>query len=339
MKSEYLIVALAATAALAAAAAGAAPTISPELARKLVEARPKPSGAASRPAGTRRGEMYRVLKFTPAKPEQIRAFRRRAQEWARQTRKEVTKDLRLVETAHFLIYTTWPTREHRPLAARCEAMYRALCKQFDIPPTLNVWAGKLPIFMFWKKEQFNAFTTKIDKVGGVRAGGYNVQKGDGFTYVVLSHTQTKTRFYEVLIHESTHAFLGRYLTNRIVPRWANEGLAEYMAAKLVKDTESSKRHYMATRLAVARNADISGVFSGRHLSNLGYGIVHSLVRYMAATDRKGFLRFIRLIKEGKSEVDALKEGMGLTHAELAAKWRDWARKSALEPPPRRPRRR
>ena len=345
-------------AALTAAGLDAAQTIPPGVARKLVESRSKepakapptsrpaepsrpPSTAAGRPAivstapaphESRYGKLHRILKFTPAKPQQIRAFHQRAHDWARQTRQTITKDLRLVETAHFLIFTTWPVREHRSLAARCEAMYRALCRQFDIPATRNIWAGKLPVFMFWQREHYAAFTTTIDKVKAVRAGGYNVQTSAGFTYVVLSHTKTKTWFYEVLIHESTHAFLGRYLTNRIIPRWANEGLAEYMAAKLVKNARAGERWLPATRLAVARNMDVSAVFSGQALSPLGYGISQSLVRYMAASNRKGLIQFIRLMKEGKSEKDALRESMNLTHAQLAENWRAWARRTALSPP-------
>jgi len=53
---------------------------------------------------------------------------------------------------------------------------------------------------------------------------------------------------------------------------------------------------------------------------------------MAASNRKGLIQFIRLMKEGKSEKDALRESMNLTHAQLAENWRAWARRTALSPP-------
>ena len=62
-----------------------------------------------------------------------------------------------------------------------------------------------------------------------------------------------------------------------------------------------------------------------------YVIAQSLVRYMAATNRSGFIRFIQLIKEGKPQAEALKEGMNLTHGELASAWRTWARARGRRP--------
>ena len=314
-----------------------------ELARKIAEIHAKGKTATSRPAKTpaaaerpapRRGKLYHVLKFTPAKPEQIRRNRERAQEWGRKIRETISKDLGVIETAHFLIYTTWARRDHAALAARCEAMYRALCREFNIPAARTIWAGKCPIFMFWKEEQFDAFTRTVDRRGAVGAGGYNVQTGDGFTYIVLNHTKTTTWFYEVLIHESTHAFLGRYLTNRAIPRWANEGLAEYMVAKLVKDCQANVKYEAATRLAVQRNLPVSPIFRMVRPHWFDYGIAQSLVRYLAATNRSGFIRFIQLIKEGKPESEALQEGMKLTHRDLESAWRTWARSRLSAPRPR-----
>lgn len=277
-------------------------------------------------AKSRYGKLHRILKFTPATPEQIRAYRKLAHDWANTFRQETKVKLTLVETAHFMVFTTWNRRDHRALGLRCEAMYRALCRQFDIPHTRNIWAGKCPMFIFWKKEHFDTFTTKIDRIGATKAGGYNVQTPSGFTYLVLSHTKHKTWFYEVLIHESTHAFLGRYLTNRPIPRWANEGLAEYMAARLVKGAQAEQKFRAATRLAVARRVDISPIFRGMGLHWFDYGIAQSVVRFCADHDRKGFIRFLQLMKEGKSEAEALKEGMKMTHAELARQWQVWARR-------------
>ena len=292
---------------------------------------PPPPGGADKNAPqpsekSRYGKLHRILKFTPTTPEQIRANHKLAHDFANRFRKETKVKLTLVETAHFLVFTTWNSRDHRALGQRCEAMYRALCRQFDIPATRNIWAGKCPMYIFWKKSHFDAFTTKVDRIGATRAGGYNVQTPSGFTYLVLSHTQSRTWFYEVLIHESTHAFLGRYLTNRPIPRWANEGLAEYMASRLVKGTQAERKFRAATQLAVARRVDVSPIFRGMRLSWFDYGIAQSIVRFCAARDRKGFIRYVQLIKEGKSEADAMKEGMKMTHADLVRNWYTWARK-------------
>jgi len=314
-----------------------AQTLGPEAVRKIVQMNKK--SAASRPASPsghrpRRGKLYRILKFTPAKPEQIRANHKLAHAWAGQTRKTITRELYHVPTAHFMIFTTWPKRDHPALAARVESTYRALCRQFNIPASRNVWAGKCPIYIFREKKHYDAFTTKIDKIGAVGAGGYNVQRRDGFTYIVVGQVKTKEWFYEVLVHESTHAFLGRYLTNRVLPRWLNEGLADYMAARLVKGSRAAQKYQPAAYLAVARGFDVSYIFRTVRPSSFDYGIAQSLVRYLAGRDRKGFIQFIRLMKEGKSEVQALKEGMKLTHAEVLTGWRQAVVKKYTRPPRR-----
>ena len=285
---------------------------------------PAPSTGPAPSPKSRYGEIHRVLKFTPAKPEEIQANHKLAHGWAKQFRETVDKKLFFVETAHFLIFTTWHQRDHQALAQRCEAMYRALCRQFDIPPTRHIWAGKCPVFLFWQKAHFDAFTTTVDRIGATQAGGYNVQRSNGFTYLVLSHTENKTWFHEVLIHEATHAFLGRYLTNRPIPRWANEGLADYMASHLVKDTQAEKKHAMAVQVAIAQRVQVGHIFTRMRMHWFDYGIAQSIVRHCAATDRKGFIKFIQLIKEGRNEVQALREGMNLTHQQLLTNWAKWA---------------
>ncbi len=44
-------------------------------------------------------------------------------------------------------------------------------------------------------------------------------KSGSVVYVVLGPCRSKSWFYELLAHETTHGFLGRYRTNRSVPIW------------------------------------------------------------------------------------------------------------------------
>jgi hypothetical protein len=271
------------------------------------------------------------LKYRPVTPEQARQNRRKATAWAEQARKAFVPTMHLVETEHFLIFSAWDRSNDRRLRDICEKMYDAMCVQFDIPAERNIWAGKCPIYIFWEVAHYERFCREVDKAGQrserlIKANGYYWQQGH-FTYIVMNRCRTKRRFYEVLVHEATHAFLGRHISNRRVPRWANEGLAEYMSGTLVPGSTASTNYIRQSRIAVKENRDVSHIFQDVGLNAFDYGIAASIVRFMIASNRKGFVEFIRLLKLGKAEADALKEGFGMTHQELLKAWRAAVKKA------------
>lgn len=260
-----------------------------------------------------------AIKYKPVTNEQAAANRKRAIEMAEKTR-TFAPNMHMVETAHFLIFTEWDRSNDRPLAEICERMYRALSLQFDVPLKQNIWAGKCPIFIFWEKLHFVRFTQEVDHTALDNVPGYNLQHRNGFCYIVMNRCEKREHFFELLIHEATHAFLGRYLTNQRIPTWVNEGLAEYMAATLVPGYDAEKRYKAANKEALKKNRDVRYVLKSTRLDYFGYGIAQSIVRFMIARDRRRFIRFIQLLKEGKKEDEALKLSYGLTQEQLVRGW-------------------
>ena len=259
-------------------------------------------------------------KYPPTTPEQIEACRKKVVGWTAATKKFVKK-LHQVETEHFLIFSPWNKSGDRKLAQVCEKMYKTMCKQFDIPVKENIWVGKCPIFVFDRKEDFEKFCTDVAKRGNPKAGGWCAYDSTGFVFIAMNRSRNRTRFYEVLVHEATHGFVWRYLAHRNIPSWVNEGLAEYMAATLVPKCGAARNYKPATKEAVRKKKDISHIFKEIRLELYDYGIAQSLVRFLIAKDRKAFVRFITLMKQGKSEADALKETFDMTRAQLKKAWR------------------
>jgi hypothetical protein len=293
-------------------------------AQREVSPAPHPAGAPGDPDEESR-------KFKPADEAQIRAHRQIAEAWARQVSKEISGDLHRVETAHFVIYSTWPESDDKPLRRVCEALYDRLLKQFDLKASESVWAGKLPLFVFRKAEHFQQFATRVDKVAlrvpdMVKAGGYHSRRGD-FCYVVLNGlekvhaSRRKTRFFHVLVHETTHAFMARYVSARNLPKWLNEGLAEYMAKELVPKSLSANAYASTTRKALREGIDINPVFQGVPLDPFWYGISHSLLRYLVHRDAKALPELVTQIKEGTAAEEALRKSYGLDYAQLQNQWR------------------
>ncbi len=186
-----------------------------------------------------------VKKYVPATERQIERARKRGEEWAKQT-KEFVRTLHLIDTPHFSIYSAWNTGNDRALREICENMYTTLCKQFNIPPTENIWVHKAAVFIFWEKAHYTKFCTDVHKRGNPAAAGYCGWYGDGFVFIVMGPARSTRQFYELLVHEGTHGFIARYRSNRTIPKWVNEGRAEYMSAVLVKNSYSARQYIDAT---------------------------------------------------------------------------------------------
>lgn len=263
-----------------------------------------------------------VVKYKPATPAEIEANLKRANDKFEAAKKTIAPSMHLVETKHFLIYNAGDPSDDGPFGAVAEKMYDALCKQFDVPADQNIFAGKLPIFIFSNNhDQFIKFADLIDEANlPDNVGGYARNDGRSYCDLVLGPAKTKDWFLELLVHEGTHAFVFRYLSNRRIPRWTNEGLAELMAGTLVGDkTVAASRVRESTKQAVHDKADPtkSLLLMG---SGYDYGIAQSFVQFLIAKDRKAFIKFITLLKDGKTEAEALKEAYNWTSEEMVRAW-------------------
>jgi hypothetical protein len=270
-------------------------------------------------------------KVSEADKKKAEAHRQQAMQWYAKTRGSIVSTMHLVQTDHFLIFSSWSRSNDKALKDICEKLYDAMCKQFNLPKTENIWAGRCPIYIFWEEKHYQQFTTRVDGRNQTEAGGYTAQKGD-FTYIVMNRCATRTRFYEILVHEGTHAFLGRYRSNKFVARWLNEGLAEYMAATLVPESSAATKYVKATRTAVEEDRDISSIFKTVEINTFDYGIAQSLVRFLIARDRAAFKQLIQLIKAGKNEASALATAYKLTRDDLVTQWRAAAAKKLEKTP-------
>jgi hypothetical protein len=87
-------------------------------------------------------------------------------------RQELGRDLDLLESEHFLIWTDWP-RSERPLLTRwAEDMYAALSKELGLAPDAEVFLAKCPMFCFQRPGRFRKFAQKFDGYSGKEAVGY-----------------------------------------------------------------------------------------------------------------------------------------------------------------------
>jgi hypothetical protein len=112
------------------------------------------------------------------------------------------------------------------------ATYAALYKLLGerIPPRPR--EDRIRIYVFETRAQYQAFVAESAPFEGTD-GVYSAAG------IVATHTQHRSTgyFILVLLHETTHAFMDRHVTRAGVqlPRWLDEGLAEYVGMSDIKD--------------------------------------------------------------------------------------------------------
>ena len=289
---------------------------------------PRPaSGAATRPASRPASGPAPAATYLPVTPAQRVANEIRAGKLADRTREAVASELRLLETAHFLIYTNRAKTSDRFLTTYCESLYRSLRRRLHVPGGTPIWAGKCPVFLFATEDQYENFCRDVADRGTPTGSGHYAVTGD-FVYLAIRAAKSTTRIREVLAHEATHAFLSRYVSTRPLPKWVNEGLAEHVAATMVPGCAAAHRWLPAVRLALTRNKDVSSVLRDVRLDSFDYGIAQSFVRFLIERSPTRFMRLVRRLKAGRDTAGALADSFVMTEERFLAAWGAWARLKA-----------
>lgn len=244
-----------------------------------------------------------------------------------QIRQRIGKDLVLLETPRFLIWTDWAAAEHDALRTWCEEMYEVVSRQLGMPPQVNVFAGKCPVFCMRSKKRFRKIARLLDNYDGTNALGYTSSNSNGHTHVVVCRQGGspvgRDAFAATLVHEATHAFLHRYRSGRRLPAWLNEGLANYVAEAVLGDRcSNAETAAAAARAVIVGNYPLDPIFSEKGpLAARYYPVAHSVVSFLIKLDPAAFTRLIDGIKQGTPTEKALEQCYNLNLKTLETEWR------------------
>lgn len=244
-------------------------------------------------------------------------------------KKVIGKDVVLIESDHFLIWTDWERRHRDRLLEWCESMYTALCKQFDLNPSEDIFLAKCPVFCWRSKARFQRFARQFDGYDGVNAIGYTRSiEANGHVHVVLLRQGRSEadfdRFACTLVHEGTHAFLHRLYTSRLIPHWINEGYADLTAERVLGDRcPAGENAALLARQIVHYDWPIRELLhSAGPIEVHQYPLAHSVIAYLESLGPDRFAGFIRDLKAGKPVDAALAVRYdNLTLDQLEAQWR------------------
>lgn len=267
--------------------------------------------------------------FEAVTPEQAERAIEQAEKAAERSLKKLGVVTRRLETDHFIVFTDWDPADDAFLTGALEEAYRLVASEFGIPAGLNIFVGKLPVYMFDEHATFMRYAHEID--GQTRfsrtVAGYYTGRSDGMGKMIMSKPkQTEQYGLEVarniwrrnLTHEFSHAFFARYRSNAFVPKWLNEGLAEVIAEKVYPRFGALN----TARMAARSDRSISEIFDDRSLPGPDmYPVMMTLVQALHAEDPKRFMEYVDRIKAGDDPQEALEELYEVDYRGLEAAWR------------------
>lgn len=254
--------------------------------------------------------------WRPLTAAQHETFMEGHREFLEKTKKEMSHiKFRYVETQYFMFLTDLSPEEVDGLLVYLDAMYSELCKAFGIPPTQNIWCGKCVVVTFRDKENYARFEQVMMNFDATGTQGLCHSFGDG--RVIFAGYQGQSGFPNVLVHETTHGFVHRYLSNANIPSWLNEGMSDWMGHEIVQsDRVPRRRKSAATRVSQA--GTLGNFFEAEPVTGDQYGIASAMVEILIQRDRGNgkFKEFFDGIKLGKDPEQSLKDSFGLTYQEL-----------------------
>ncbi len=215
-----------------------------------------------------------------------------------------------VERGPLLVHTTHPkdSPKLRLFLETLEMIYLEEARTYDLPVKEPIWPGKLEIYFFKEKAEFDRFATRMDAAGSAcNSGGYFVHAGNVGGYPKL-HIAMFDLDLGKLAHEMSHAFMSRYrLSERRVAPWVNEGVAEYVRLEISEKLKLGERdgRYRGIVKDLLRRQDprmsLSTLMAKEEIPATevwAYAASYAAVDFMIARDKAKFVRFLDLLKTG-----------------------------------------
>ncbi|MEM6458867.1 MAG: hypothetical protein AAF710_05690 [Planctomycetota bacterium] len=219
--------------------------------------------------------------------------------------------IRVVESAHFtlLVDRALGASDARTSLDLLERMYEQLLVMFDLTPDDQVYAGRCVVVVLRRREDFLAYERRAYDFDASRAGGVCHYRPSGAVHIVAFRSEDEWWYRSLLVHENVHGFLHRYRSPTHVASWLNEGLAEYLAHRLVPRTGIVEKRRRAAHAEFHKQdlAGLSRIFERWLMESWAYGLAYGLTDLMIRADPDAYARLIHDIKDGRPWRDALRD--------------------------------
>lgn len=227
--------------------------------------------------------------------------------------------LKLYETKFFLFYTDMPQAHIAGYIAQLDSMNVELGKQFGIPAGENIWRGKAVFLAFVNRESFIQFESQFMKIDGAAARqmqGLCHQSSNGDVVVACFRGDDPRVFAQMLVHETTHGYLHRFKSSARIPSWLNEGIADWVAAIVVRSSRIPQKRQRDAALRLKRTGVIGPTFFSKKIEPWHYGVASGITNSLIKENPRAFRSWVVSIKEGVDWAEGLQKTFGVTPPQL-----------------------
>jgi len=219
--------------------------------------------------------------------------------------------LTVSETHEFLVASDVPPAQLAPFVANLDSMHDFLCELYGMPTGEPLWKGKCLVIAFLNEADYVAFEEGVLKSGMQGTQGVCHQRSDGRVIMVCHRGVDPAAFAHMLVHETSHGFNHRWMTPQRLPNWLNEGIAEWVGTRVVKNCDQVPLKE-ARAAAFMRSQGTLGpsFFTAANIEPMQYGMASGMVRMLISRDARKFAEFVRGIKEGTPVEESLQRSFG-----------------------------
>lgn len=237
-----------------------------------------------------------------------------------------------VESEYWVIYADLTRGDAQELGRRMDNMYRKVAEMFALPKGLNLFHGKGVCIVSADEDRYRA----------IEQAAFGTMPPPGV--VGLCHmigprvivnawrSPNDDEFMSTLVHEATHGVMHRYGTPVRLPIWAEEGYAEFVAARSFDSSpvDAGRRpHGLAfirsgeSALPLLHSDGHDGVWPGP--GAVGYSVGYLTVSLMIDQKGAAFGEWVKDVKTGTPWEEALKRHFGTDASGIARTVEDWYR--------------
>ena len=278
----------------------------------------------------------------PLAPAQAAELLRRQRNLVQEVSQAVGHPVQLLEDDHFIFLSDLPAGPRRQVLGWLKTLYGHLDRIFAASQNQErMWDGKLVVAVFGRRADYLKFALKLqDQQAAIFAGGHFHPQQDPTTKGLTASVavplpgegpEALKHLRSILVHEVTHAFLYFWKRPGRTPLWLHEGTAMHMQSVADREDPYVGGLRRTARLVVDSGAGYpvelatEGLMPSRGDDTEGYAQALAMTEMLLAADSERYVRFVRLMKEGKPQKEALAEAYGWSYATLEKNWRAYVR--------------
>ena len=232
--------------------------------------------------------------------------------------------IRTMERDLFLIVTDIPPERGDVYFQYLDQLYEDMCNSFGVPVGTNLWQGKCVVCAFQDRAKFVRFEVEMMKTSRESAsmsGGLCHGGDDRIVISLFKGDLPDARFAYVLVHETSHGIVNRYLSDAQIPSWLNEGMALWIGAMIVKEDKDTLQSSLEESIATLRQKQsLDGMFEIEQIHGKYYGASAAIVDMLLNKKKGAFRKFFIDLKNGYSQEEALQRSFGITFQQLATEY-------------------